>query len=116
MSRTYLQHPELFPEMRAHDPYYGDHVRDSQVDKISHAMPYGLSNKTIAKKMEQLVKESTIKEIERIKVGLEEELRLLDLETRKDYSSASNYREIFRRIKSFTSSIEALIACIGLKD
>lgn len=38
MSRTYLQHSELFPEpmfkrlaMRASDPYYMDHLRDSRV-------------------------------------------------------------------------------------
>jgi uncharacterized protein YfeS len=29
MSRTYLQHPELFPEMKTSDPYYKDHLRDS---------------------------------------------------------------------------------------
>ena len=60
------------------------------------------------------MQESTVKEIERIKVGMEEELRLLDLETRKDYGSASNYRDIFRRLKSFMSSIEIIIPVLGL--
>ena len=33
MSRTYLQHPELFPQMRATDRYYEDHIRDSIIDR-----------------------------------------------------------------------------------
>jgi hypothetical protein len=35
MSRTYQQHPELFPCIRESDPYYGDHLRDSRVNKMT---------------------------------------------------------------------------------
>ena len=58
---------------------------------------------------------STVQEIERIKCGMEEELRLIDMETRKDYPSSSNYRAMFNNLLSFMADIEVLIPSLGLK-
>lgn len=56
------------------------------------------------------------KQFEELLVPLAENVRLLDLELQKDYQSASNLREILRRIKQATSNIDVLIATVGIKE
>lgn len=47
MSRTYMQHPEMFPYMRNSDPYYMDHVSNVsklKIDPVAAIMTQELYN------------------------------------------------------------------------